>query len=192
MPPIRHFPLTLIVMLAISVLALVAYDPDDPDGQLEDVVGKVVDGDTLYVGTIKIRLEGIAPPEMDEPFGLEARDFLTAIALGRRARCDLTGEHSFDRQVTVCRIDGRDLGQVMVEAGLARDCPRYSGGRYEVFEPRRRPPPCRAASRRRGGCARSRAARRPARRTARARARRSRWHGPRPRRSPGDSPAALA
>ena len=47
MPPIRHLPLTLIVMLAIAVIVLVAYDPDDSDGQIEDVVGKVIDGDTL-------------------------------------------------------------------------------------------------------------------------------------------------
>ncbi len=121
-------------MLAIAVIVLVAYDPDDPDGQLEDVVGKVVDGDTLYIGPVKIRLQGIAAPELNEPFGPDARDFLAVIALGKRARCDLTGEISFDRQVAVCRIDGQDLGRSMVEAGLARDCPRYSGGRYEAFE----------------------------------------------------------
>ncbi len=80
MPPIRHLPLTLIVMLAIAVIVLVAYDPDDPDGQLEAVAGKVIDGDTLYVGPTKIRLQGIAAPELDEPLGPEAGDFLTAIA----------------------------------------------------------------------------------------------------------------
>jgi endonuclease YncB( thermonuclease family) len=121
-------------MLAIAVIVLVAYDPDDPDDQIEDVVGKVVDGDTLYVGPVKIRLQGIAAPELDEPLGPEARDFLTAFALGKPARCDLTGDLSFDRQVAVCRIDGQDLGRLIVEAGLARDCPRYSGGRYEAFE----------------------------------------------------------
>ncbi len=121
-------------MLAIAVTVLVAYDPDDPDGQLEDVVGKVIDGDTLSVGPTKIRLQGIAAPEMDEPLGPEARDFLTAIALGKLARCDLTVELSFDRQVAVCRIDGQDLGRLIVEAGLARDCPHFSGGRYEAFE----------------------------------------------------------
>ena len=134
MPPIRHLPLTLIVMLAIAVIVLVAYDPDDSGDQLEDMVAKVIDGDTLHVGATKIRLQGVAAPELDEPFGPEARYFLTAIALGRRARCDLIGELSFDRQVAVCRIDGRDLGRLMVEAGWARDCPHYSGGRYEVFE----------------------------------------------------------
>ncbi len=98
------------------------------------MVSRVLDGDTLFVGSTNIRLQGIAATELDEPFGPEARDFLTAIALGKRAKCDLTGEISFDRQVAVCRIDGEDPGRLMIEAGLARDCPRYSGGRYEAFE----------------------------------------------------------
>ncbi len=137
MPPIRHLPLTLIVMLAITVIVLVAYDPDDSGDQTEAVVGKVIDGDTLYVGSTKIRLEGIAAPELDEPLGPEARDFLTAVALGRTAKCELTGDLSFDRQVAVCRIDARDLGKLIVEAGFARDCPHFSGGRYEAFEAER-------------------------------------------------------
>ena len=131
----RRLPFAII--LALAVIALVAFQAIRPSDQLEDVVGKVIDGDTLYVGSVKIRLEGIAAPELDEPLGPEARDFLTAFALGKRARCDLTGERSFDREVAVCRIDGQDLGRVMVEAGLARDCPHFSGGRYEPFETER-------------------------------------------------------
>ncbi len=132
MPRTKRLP--YIVILALAVIALIAFQAIRPGGQLEDVVGKVIDGDTLYVGPAKIRLEGIAAPELDEPLGPEARDFLTVIALGKPARCDLTSERSFDRQVAVCRIDGQDLGKVMVEAGLARDCPHFSGGRYEPFE----------------------------------------------------------
>ncbi len=67
-------------MLAIAVIVVVAYDPVDSGGQLEDMVAKVIDGDTLYVGPTKIRLQGIAAPELDEPLGPEAGDFLTAIA----------------------------------------------------------------------------------------------------------------
>ena len=113
---------------------MVAFQAKSSADPLEAVVGKVIDGDTLYVGPTKIRLQGIAAPELDEPFGPEARDFLIAVALGKRARCDLTGERSFDRQVAVCRIDGQDLGKMIIEAGLARDCPRFSGGRYGPFE----------------------------------------------------------
>ena len=122
------------VILAVAVIGLVAFQASRAAGQVEGVVSRVLDGDTLFVGSTNIRLQGIAAPELDEPFGPEARDFLIAIALGKRARCDLAGERSFDRQVAVCRIDGQDLGRLVVEAGLARDCPHFSGGRYEPFE----------------------------------------------------------
>jgi endonuclease YncB( thermonuclease family) len=132
MPRIERLP--LMITLALAVIALGIFQASRAGGLLVGPVNRVLDGDTLYVGPTKIRLQGIAAPELDEPFGPEARDFLTAIALGNRARCDLTGEISFDRQVAVCRIDEQDLGRLMIEAGFARDCPRYSGGRYEPFE----------------------------------------------------------
>ena len=125
---------SLIVILALAVIVLGVFQTSRAVGQIEDVVSRVLDGDTLHVGPTKIRLQGIAAPELDESFGPEARDFLTAVAHGRTAKCEFTGERSFDRQVAVCRIDEQDLGKLMIEAGLARDCPRYSGGRYEMFE----------------------------------------------------------
>jgi micrococcal nuclease len=32
-------------------------------------------------------------------------------------------------------VDGRDIGAELIEAGLARDCPRFSRGRYAELEP---------------------------------------------------------
>ena len=127
MPRIKR--LRFVGTLVLAAIVLVAYQASRAGGQVEGVVSRVLDGDTLYVGAVNIRLQGIAAPELDEPFGPEARDFLTAVALGKRARCDLTGERSFDRQVAVCRIDGQDLGRLMIEAGLARDCRRIRCGR---------------------------------------------------------------
>ncbi len=55
--------------LAVAAIVLVAFGAARSDDQIEAVVGKVIDGDTLYVGPTKIRLEGIAAPELDEPLG---------------------------------------------------------------------------------------------------------------------------
>jgi endonuclease YncB( thermonuclease family) len=54
---------------------------------------------------------------------------------GRTVVCALTGERTRGRQVGVCMVDGRDIGGELIEAGLARDCPRYSHGRYAELEP---------------------------------------------------------
>lgn len=38
----------------------------------------------------------------------------------------------------MCYVEGRDVAAQMVRLGLARDCPRYSGGRYAELERRAR------------------------------------------------------
>ena len=53
---------------------------------------------------------------------------------GRTLRCDLDGTRTYGRCAGVCYLDGTDISEVMVQRGLARDCPRYSGGRYAEAE----------------------------------------------------------
>jgi micrococcal nuclease len=48
--------------------------------------------------------------------------------------CDLTQERTHGRRVGWCYRDGRDVAAELIGAGLARDCPRYSGGRYASAE----------------------------------------------------------
>ena len=50
--------------------------------------------------------------------------------LGRDVECRLTGEWSRDRLIGVCFLDVTDVGETLVRAGHARDCPHFSGGRY--------------------------------------------------------------
>jgi endonuclease YncB( thermonuclease family) len=50
--------------------------------------------------------------------------------LGRNVECRLTGEQNRDRLIGVCFLDGADLGETLVRAGHARDCPHFSAGRY--------------------------------------------------------------
>jgi micrococcal nuclease len=44
--------------------------------------------------------------------------------------CDLTQERTHGHRVGWCYRDGQDVAKALIRAGLARDCPRYSGGRY--------------------------------------------------------------
>lgn len=53
---------------------------------------------------------------------------------GRRVRCELNGEKTHDRFVGVCYLDDQDIGAAVIKAGLALDCPRFSGGRYKDLE----------------------------------------------------------
>ena len=54
---------------------------------------------------------------------------------GETVVCDLTQERTHGRRVGWCYLDGQDIAEALVRAGLARDCPRFSGGRYAAVEP---------------------------------------------------------
>jgi endonuclease YncB( thermonuclease family) len=102
---------------------------------LEGTVSHVRDGDTIELGPIAIRLQGIAAPEGNEPGGDIATNAMRDLVLGKDLRCDLTGDRSYDRVIGVCFLkDGRDIGEVMVFEGHARDCYRFSRGRYADAE----------------------------------------------------------
>lgn len=99
----------------------------------------VFDADTLRVGDVRVRLDGIAAPEDGHPAYLPGRRFLDAlIRRAGRIECALTGKRSYRREIGYCwvALDGQrvDVQAELVAAGLARDCPRYSSGRYRELE----------------------------------------------------------
>ena len=109
----------------------------------ERLVGRarVTDGDTLRVGGVAVRLKGLAAPEVahggdpGEPGGVEAKAFMVELVEGQTVVCDLTQERTHGRRVGWCYLDGQDIAEALVRAGLARDCPRFSGGQYAAAVP---------------------------------------------------------
>ena len=99
------------------------------------------DGDDLRFGAgVRVRLWGIAAPEdrrgMVQPGGVEARAALESLIGGGRVTCDLGGTVAGAslRPVGRCWRGGLDLGEALVRAGFARDCPAFSGGAYAGAE----------------------------------------------------------
>ena len=96
---------------------------------------RVHDGDTLRVGDTRIRLQGIAAPELKEPGGRAAGAFLRELVRDYPVRCTLDGTRNRDRCVATCLTpDGEDVAKLEILAGLARDCPAFSRGRYRAAE----------------------------------------------------------
>ena len=96
----------------------------------------VVDGDSIIIDRVMIRLAGIDAPELDHPYGQNAKRALIRLCQGQviEARVD-NGDH-YDRTVATCVLpDGRDLSAEMVSLGLALDWPKFSGGKYRALEP---------------------------------------------------------
>ncbi len=129
----------LVLLLVVAVAATAPAAPRRAPVVVAGVVAHVRDGDTIVVGRTPVRLFGISAPERDHPLGRAATRFMRRLALGKAAVCRGDGSRSHDRVVAICRVDGRDLGEAVVAAGLARDCPRYSGGRYRGVEARAGP-----------------------------------------------------
>lgn len=111
-----------------AALALAACQPT-LDGQ-----PRVIDGDTIVVGGVHVRLNGLDAEELFEPHGTMARDAMRRIA-GAYVSCTLNGDRSYDRMVGTCiNSRGEDIAAALVTQGLALDCPRYSHGRYRNNE----------------------------------------------------------
>lgn len=95
----------------------------------------VIDGDTIVVQKVKVRLAGIDAPELDKPWGQKSKWEMVRICKGEVLDVELTGETSHDRLVGTCYLsDGRDIGAEMVRSGLALDGGYYSKGKYRHLE----------------------------------------------------------
>lgn len=95
----------------------------------------VIDGDTIAIDKVKIRLAGIDAPELDQPWGQKSKWEMVRLCKGQIITVELTGETSYDRLVGTCYLpDGRDLGAEIIKAGLALDGWIYSEGKYRHLE----------------------------------------------------------
>jgi Staphylococcal nuclease homologue len=96
------------------------------------IIGKawVIDGDTVVISDIHIRLEGIDAPETDQtctdangkswPCGQTATRELRGFIGGRELTCDKRAEDRYGRTLAVCKLpDGSDVNAWLVHQGWA-------------------------------------------------------------------------
>jgi endonuclease YncB( thermonuclease family) len=100
-------------------------------GQLQqDVTGaaQAIDGDSLKVGGVEVRLQGIDAPELmqicsvsgrDTPCGREARAHLRRLVSGGLATCIGSERDRYGRMLANCRVRGIDINAAMVRDGHA-------------------------------------------------------------------------
>ena len=97
---------------------------------------RVVDGDTLRIGSRRIRLYGIDAPEHAQSCddaggrryrcGEAAAAALAGLIGGARPDCAERDRDRYGRSVAVCTVGGRDLNRAMVAAGWAVAYSRYA------------------------------------------------------------------
>jgi endonuclease YncB( thermonuclease family) len=99
-------------------------------------IPEIVDADTIYVGTQKIRLSGIDAPETDQicldsrgqnsSCGVDARSRLQEHAGSRPWICQLSGIDRHGRNLGTCSVNGEDVSRWLVHNGWALAFRRYS------------------------------------------------------------------
>lgn len=96
---------------------------------------RVIDGDTLAIGGVVVRLHGIDAPERDQicggegrgwPCGTWAQGELSRLIAGRQVLCAVVDTDRFGREVAVCQVGTSDLGGALVMGGAALAYRRYS------------------------------------------------------------------
>ncbi|WP_087140607.1 thermonuclease family protein [Brevundimonas diminuta] len=99
----------------------------------------VVDGDTLTVEGVRVRLWGVDAPEQDQSCLRDGQAYrcgqVASQALrewiGRRpAVCVEVEKDQYGRSVARCAVDDQDIGAWLVSQGQALDYRRHSGGAY--------------------------------------------------------------
>ena len=92
-------------------------------------VPRIVDGDTVQFGDVKLHLEGIDAPQMDQACfdktgarwkcGVAATGRLKSLAGSKSWACRIDRKDSFGRQLAKCQAGGADIARQMVEDGWA-------------------------------------------------------------------------
>jgi endonuclease YncB( thermonuclease family) len=118
------------VLALIAALVAAGAEARGRDVRLASADIVVQDGDTLIVDGIAVRLMGAHAPELRQPGGHAARQWMIEHTRGQTIVCRLSGARSYGRRVGVCRNAAGDLAAQLIAAGLGRDCPRFSSGRY--------------------------------------------------------------
>ena len=114
--------------VAVLMWATVAYS-----GEIEGRP-KAVNGDSF---NIEVRIFGIDTPESrqtcknsegrDYPCGAIASEAMKALIKGKTVNCEKRDQDKKNgRPVAVCYVDGKDIGAIMVERGLAVAYRKYS------------------------------------------------------------------
>jgi endonuclease YncB( thermonuclease family) len=104
----------------------------------EDLIGipRIIDGDTVAINGVKVRLQGIDAPETEQfclddkgqpaECGKGVRDRLKEKSAGRPWTCKVQGRDIYSRSLARCYVGGEDIQKWLVRSGFALSYKHYS------------------------------------------------------------------
>lgn len=138
-PKWRDYALTIALFVMLG--ALVVHFENRAAHEIAGAV-RVIDGDTLAIGSDRIRFAGMDAPELGQQCtrggasydcGQSARMALISAIDGRQVTCKARRKDRYGRLVATCYRGDVDLNRLMVEEGWA-----LASGDYELAERRAR------------------------------------------------------
>jgi endonuclease YncB( thermonuclease family) len=124
----RHRFIWVFIILIFLILVSTALCDD----LITARVISVTDGDNLTVfdpddKQVLIRLHGLDCPELEQPFGEQAKEFTSNQCFGKIIMYRMVGLDRFDRTIAIVYLeDGSELNLAILKAGLAWHLKRYS------------------------------------------------------------------
>ncbi|MFV9876198.1 MAG: thermonuclease family protein [Rickettsiales endosymbiont of Dermacentor nuttalli] len=134
-------PVIIISILALAAITL-SYLKQYYNSQNKNIIFgyhvKVVDGDTIKIDNIRIRLYGIDAPERHQvcynkktqkPYncGLTAKQELKHIIQGKKVSCHKKSIDKYNRIIAICYVDDSiDIARELVKKGLALAYTKFS------------------------------------------------------------------
>lgn len=123
------------VFMSVALLLSVMFGPVQP--RADDLTGeaRVVDGDTLRIEGIRVRLHGIDAPETRQVCGPSEANWacghiatlqLQEMTDGQPVTCKGSKQDRYGRKIAVCYVGDVDLNAHMVRSGWALAYRRYA------------------------------------------------------------------
>ena len=110
-----------LLLLSFNAAFLISYTP------LENI--RVVDGDTIRAEAkgreIKIRLVEIDAPEINQPFGVQSKNFLNKLLNEKDVTLISQGEDRYGRTLGEIYANGESANALMIKSGFAWVYDRY-------------------------------------------------------------------
>ncbi|MCY7314863.1 MAG: thermonuclease family protein [Rubrivivax sp.] len=113
-------------MLLVALLPSTAgaAPPAAAPTSVQGIVSRVSDGDSVWLARpgkppLEVRLRDIDAPELCQPWGVEARQALSELALNKVATLRITGLDQHGRTLGLLMLDELDVGRHLVEQGHA-------------------------------------------------------------------------
>lgn len=114
-------------ILILGLFSLMAIPGAGAGPKFCEITG-IFDGDSLRVSCQKkaLRLACIDAPELDQPWGQEARDYLGDLTIGRELEIVNRGNGGFDRVASIVYVNNANIQERLLSAGLAWYYPQYA------------------------------------------------------------------